>query len=246
MDIAFPALLIFLLAGPGFVFREFNQRREIRATESTPFSRTSMVSLLYSAIINAIACGAADLNGYEVRLGDLYLLLVQADGLNTQQEAWQLSWNQNSSTIMSYFGLTWFGAWLGAKAWLLLITQFNYERPDHRLSALVRGDAPWFYLLTGADHTSVVDGTFIAATVGIEGQAYLYQGLLANFELGDDGKLDRLVLTQAARRLLSQDRIGPDTDPLNRFYAIAGDQFVIKYSEISTLNISYLVLTDPP
>jgi hypothetical protein len=244
MDIAFPALVIFLFAAPGFIFREFNQRREIRATESTPFGRTSLVALLYSAIINSIAYGTARLNGYEVRLGDIYLLLVQPENMSTQQQHWQVAWNTNPSLVLNYFGLTWFGAWLAATIWLLIVTHYDFERPGHKLSAFVRGDAPWFYLLTGADHTSPVDGTFVAATVGIEGQAYLYQGLLAGFELADDGRLDRLVLTQAARRLLNQDRTSVSATAADRFYAISGDQFVLKYSEISTLNISYLLLAD--
>lgn len=242
MDIAFPALLIFLLVGPGFVFRELNQRREVRAAETAPFSRATLSALFYAVLINTIACLLVSFLGYEIRLGDLYLLLVQPDGLQHQQTLWQHDWNEHADRLLGYLIGIWLGAACVASVWREFASSVGLERPGRWLSGVFRGDAPWFYLLTGADHPSEVDGTFIAATVGMEGDVFLYQGLLANFELAADGKLDRLVLTQTSRRLLSNDRGADLIENGQRFYAISGDQFVLNYDQVSTLNISYLVL----
>lgn len=59
------------------------------------------------------------------------------------------------------------------------------------------------------------------------------------------GELDRLLLTQTQRRTLADDRAqdGSNADAI-RFYPIAGDIFVLPYSEIKTLNVSYLSLPE--
>ena len=63
--------------------------------------------------------------------------------------------------------------------------------------------------------------------------------------VSDQGELDRLLLTQTQRRKLADDRSldGSNADAV-RFYPIAGDIFVLRYSEIKPLNVSYLSLPE--
>jgi hypothetical protein len=104
----------------------------------------------------------------------------------------------------------------------------------------------------------------IGAVVSLGGTAYLYTGVLVEYFLDDQGQLNRLVLTSAGRRPLSEDALqasepGPSdwleiegslgegappavTD--ERFYPIEGDYFVLRYSEVLTLNVRYLDLSD--
>ena len=85
----------------------------------------------------------------------------------------------------------------------------------------------------------------ISAIVEFKDAAYLYTGILCGYEVSDQGELDRLLLTQTQRRKLADDRSldGSKADAV-RFYPIAGDIFVLRYSEIKTLNVSYLSLPE--
>ncbi|MBT2794785.1 hypothetical protein [Paraburkholderia strydomiana] len=71
--------------------------------------------------------------------------------------------------------------------------------------------------------------------------------MLLDYEVNEHGELDRLLLVQAQRRKLDNDRVYDDdaqryADDPKRFYPIAGDVFVLRYEEIKTLNVSYLTL----
>ena len=90
----------------------------------------------------------------------------------------------------------------------------------------------------------------IGAVVCLGSSAYLYTGVLVEYFLDDQGQLNRLVLASAARRPLSDDQAsegGADQgQPLvdeERFYPIEGDYFVLRYSEVLTLNVRYLDLS---
>ena len=102
--------------------------------------------------------------------------------------------------------------------------------------------------------------TAVAAVMDGKEGAVLYVGILVDFFFDDDGNLDRLLLTGVRRRLLGpgeelekslqDDPIGEDggTPPsilssyleVERFYPISGHFFVMRMSEIKTLNIDYL------
>ena len=46
MNVAFPAIFIFCLLLPGFLFRQFYQRREVRSFEHSPFSTMALEAVL--------------------------------------------------------------------------------------------------------------------------------------------------------------------------------------------------------
>lgn len=59
MNIAFPAVLLFLLVLPGFVFRLFVQRREVRTFDHTAFSAVALQALLCAACANLVVAAIA-------------------------------------------------------------------------------------------------------------------------------------------------------------------------------------------
>jgi hypothetical protein len=69
--------------------------------------------------------------------------------------------------------------------------------------------------------------------------------MLVDYELTEKGELDRLIICNASRRKLADDRAaGSSNSPLNHiqnFYPIEGDRFVLRSSEFSTLNIKFLI-----
>ena len=129
-----------------------------------------------------------------------------------------------------------------------IVTHFKLDRINGPLSAFFRFNAPWYYLLTGADFIkgSEPDLISISAIVNIAGQPYLYNGVLDDFYVNADGELDRLILEMVTRRPLSSDKstAPAETENTTRFYPIDGDYFVLRYSEAITINIQYIKLVD--
>lgn len=76
MNIAFPFLVLMLLMGPGFVFRTFSQRREVRNSEAISVSRATFSAFVSASVINATAVAMANVLGFEVRLGDMLMILA--------------------------------------------------------------------------------------------------------------------------------------------------------------------------
>ena len=139
-----------------------------------------------------------------------------------------------------------------------VISRFKLDRADALLSTIFRfHDAPWYYLLTGADFEKAhePDVIVISTIVEVAKEAVLYVGVLDDFYFDSNGQLDRLILQNVMRRPIARDKPGvDDSDALqvDRFYPIDGDNFVIRYSEMVTLNVQYLrvvaeqVLHDAP
>ena len=247
MNVAFPAIFIFCLLLPGFLFRQFYQRREVRSFEHSPFSTVALEAVLWAGLFNFIACLLAYALGYPVEIGDVVRLLIGGPASLSVLTP-SLNWlNQHPLISTAYFALSSGLALLAAFAWRGLVSWRQWDRRDHWLCRFARGAAPWHYLFSGLDYAKPeeVDGAVISAIVEFKDAAYLYTGILCGYEVSDQGELDRLLLAQTQRRKLADDRSldGSNADAV-RFYPIAGDIFVLRYSEIKTLNVSYLSLPE--
>jgi len=112
----------------------------------------------------------------------------------------------------------------------------------------------WYYLLSGETmkfgevdgNDGDVDGVYLTTVVHHSNEDYLYRGIVADFFFDKSGNLDRLLLRNVLRRSLSNDR--NSDEPFNnlpdeRYYDIKGDYFLLRYSEISTINLDYIFLT---
>ncbi|MEM5372720.1 DUF6338 family protein [Paraburkholderia azotifigens] len=249
MNVAFPALFLFLVVLPGFLFRQFFQRNEVRTFDHTPFSAVVLKALLCAALFNAAGAVAARAAGYEIELGDVVRLLVGGPASLKDLDS-RLTWlNVHPVAGAAYFVFTNGLALVAAFVWRGAVQRWELDRIGHRLAGLARGDAPWYYLFSGLDHPKedAIDGAMVAAVVEFKEGSFLYTGLLADYEVNADGQLDRLMMVQAQRRKLESDR---QYDAANeqfiedstRFYPIAGDVFVLRYDEVKTLNVTYLSL----
>jgi hypothetical protein len=134
---------------------------------------------------------------------------------------------------------------------------------DHSTKTF-RFDNYWYYMLTGevldfrenAGEGRRVDGVYLSAVVDHSSGSYLYRGIVSDFTFDRDGKLDTIVLADAHRRRLVDDReeeaapraaVGPSA-PDQRYYEIRGDFLVLRYDELRTLNLDYfaVMLEDGP
>ncbi|VWX58607.1 conserved membrane hypothetical protein [Burkholderiales bacterium 8X] len=249
MTVALPALVLFFLVLPGFVFRSRFKRAERTALDYAPFGRVVAEAVLWAAVLHAIWLGTAwILTGRTLRL-DLLLELLSA--APNAQAAAIATVGQQSSAVLLYFGSLLAACYLVPAGLRWLITSQRLDRAGHWLAPIARfHDAPWYYLLTGADFRKedLPDLIKVSAIVDVASTPYLFTGFLENFYFNPDGGLDRLVLQGVARRPLANDRLAVTEDGTlaadEEFYPIEGDYFVLRYAEIITLNIQYLTLEE--
>ena len=87
---------------------------------------------------------------------------------------------------------------------------------------------------------------FIDAILEINGNAYLYDGILVDYELSSDGGLETISITNAQRRKLFDDseisKNGKKKDNSSKYYPITGHILVLKYAELKNLNFTYYTL----
>lgn len=151
--------------------------------------------------------------------------------------------------IAAYFVNLLFASFLLPTALRFVITKYRLDRSAARFSSIFRfHNAPWYYLLTGADFAEdeAPGLILVSAIVEIAKEAFLYVGVLDEFFVDSDGQLDRLVLQSVARRPIANDKdpARPEGDTgVERFYDVDGDSFVLRYSEAITLNIQYVRIT---
>jgi hypothetical protein len=175
---------------------------------------------------------------------ELSTLLALLSSSPAEQAAAIKRVHAHQNSVARYF-LTLYFASLAIPALIRhAITSLRLDRHDKSFSSLFRfHEAPWYYLLTGADFKNPrdVDYIQISAVVDVAGEPVLFTGVLDDFFFTADGQLDRLVLEAVARRPFKQDK-GEEAPSPERFYSVDGDYFVIRYSEAITLNVEYVML----
>lgn len=258
MNIALPALIVFLVLLPGFVVRSTFKRAERTSLDYSPFGQVVTEAVVWSCVVHGLWIAIAELVfGREFR-PEVLLGLISTDPTGqakaVSEVAKQWGW------ISTYFVSLLFFAVAAPALAREQIIRWRLDRTGHPLSRWLRfRNAPWYYMLTGADFevSEAPDFIAVSAVVDVAGSAILYYGILDDFYVDQDGVLDRLVLEQVMRRPLDADKtsdsvtVGESEEGrqsgLDRFYPVDGDYFVLRYSEAITLNIEYIKLrTEEP
>ena len=106
MNIAFPALFVFLLALPGIILR-YSYREWLWKTPVYPLPIGEMVakSAFSAAVLNFLWCLLASGFGYRINYGDVLLLLTGGFGLPSAMLADRLeAITRHPLAIAAYFG----------------------------------------------------------------------------------------------------------------------------------------------
>lgn len=244
MNIALPALIVFFLLLPGFVARTRIKRVERLSIDYSPFGQVVTEAVVWAFALHLIWVGLMPwIAGYTWRPEVVIRLFSTEAAL--QSRALDTVAGQ-AHLIAAYFGSLLAFAYVSPFVLRWLVEHYRWDRFGAPYSRLFRfSGAPWYYLLSGADfpRENMPDLIVISAVVGVAGEPYLYMGVLEDYFLNPDGELDRLVLSQVMRRPMARDR-APDAKDrdLSRFYVVEGDYFVLRYSEITTLNVEYIRL----
>jgi hypothetical protein len=194
MNIAFPALLIFLFILPGFIFNlafyktENTPLKYISLTHKTIISSTFTIVLHLAGLIFITYLFHDSLN--------ISLILTLVSGLQGDKFAAAISSITNHEIIYtsSYLIIIYIIAYLAGKLFRFIIRHFRLDKKFN----LFRIDSPWYYLFTGYDWDGgKPDGVRIAAIIEIANKGYLYVGWLYSFYLDNNGGIERLILTSA-------------------------------------------------
>ncbi|MDQ0086542.1 hypothetical protein J2W35_006925 [Variovorax boronicumulans] len=218
MNVALPALIVFALVLPGFVFRDRFKRNEKTALDYAPFGRVVAEAVMWASFLHGIWLLLAWLARDQVLHIDVLLGLLSS---NTVDQAKAIAFvHSRGDWLAEYFASLLLASFAVPSGLRWLITRCRLDRYGYWLSPWVRfHNAPWYYLLTGADFTKeeLPDYINVSAIVNIAGAPYLYQGMLDDFFFASDGQLDRLILENVSRRPLSKDKpalpIAPPADP---------------------------------
>jgi hypothetical protein len=245
VNFALPALVVFVVLFPGFLFRSRFKRIERTSLDYSPFGQVVTEGIAWSAVFHAVWLAAAYWwQGQRLRT-DVLFGLLSSDA--TAQAAAVRHIQATDLWVVIYFGSLFLCCWAFGTGARSLIVRFGLDRADRRFAPLFRfGQAPWYYLLTAAELPEVEKPDLIIASALVEigKEAFLYSGVVEHYYFDDEGNLDRLVLSDAARRPFSADKESPDQGRAGRFYSIDGNFFVLRLSEAVTLNIQYVKFED--
>lgn len=238
MNIAFPALIIFLLLLPGFIFHSFFYTEGNTLLDYQPFSRKTILCFIFNFSLHFLWIFFIWLFGYTINFEVLISLLAtqQNSYFHIALEIISLHILSISSYFFSLYifsGL--FAYWAGK-----LIRKYKLDKTIKFL----RIESSWYYFFEGYDCKNKPNAVSVSATIEQGNECYLYEGILVDFFLDNKGEPERLVLASARRRLLEDDKLESDKknteNNKNRFYSIDSDYFVLKYAELKTLNLVYL------
>jgi hypothetical protein len=248
MSVALPALVVFVLLLPGFVTRSRLKRAERLSLDYSPFGQVVTQAVLWSVVLHLGWLFLTDAFTGRTLRPDVLLELLGSDS-SAQVRALDAV-AADATPVARYFGTLLLFAYAAPAGVRWLIERYHLDRLGSPLSGALRfTGAPWYYLLSGADfpHDETPDLIYVSAIVSVAGQPILYTGVLDDYFLDPDGRLDRVILESVMRRPLARDKESAGRPGIDRFYPIDGDYFVLRYSEAITLNIEYIKLaTEDP
>jgi len=237
MSLAFSAVLIFLIFVPGAILRRsyFSGRFSIKFVSTSPLDEI-VWAIIPGAVLHLIMIYFV--KNFCIQQLDFttigFLLVGAKDDANTAR-AFQVL-GRDIWLITKYNVILWMIAGVIGHGFRIVVRRY---RLDLRFN-LLRFNNEWYYLLSGETNKTKpgeVNYVWIDALVETAGGSVLYSGFLVDFNLSRDGGLESIYLTEVTRRYLNSDS-SDDAKPKQRYQAIPGDIFVIKYTQVVNLNIS--------
>jgi hypothetical protein len=258
MNFAFPALLVFLLVLPGIILRYSYARGPWGWASPTSLRRVSeelAYGVAFALVLHAGWLVLVRRLGFEPDVEAMVFLLAGDFGEGSRHlDRVVDSVAGHFAGIAGYLTSLYVAA---AVAGNLGHRAVRHLGLDH-LTRIFRFDNYWFYMLTGevldfrenAEEGRVVDGVYCSAVVDHASGSYLYRGIVSDFTFDREGSLDTIVLMDAHRRKLTDDRAEQDPRPAvgpaapdERYYEIRGDFLILRSREIRTLNLDYFAVT---
>lgn len=244
MDIALGAIVILFILFPGIAYRRgyFSEEFSNQYTHSDFFKL--FVSTLFPSVV--LYLGALILiqifncisgNSYSYDLG-VIVSLLSSNEIESTKAIESIRTYQNE-IIFFQIVLCVFSFLLGICFKNIVIK----KNLDTKIKFL-RYKNVWHYINTAkfflfprsqisvSDNIKDIDNTMIDAWVVKDGIENLYNGILVDYELGENGGLDLLYIKNAKKKSIDSDE----------FEDINGNILILKYENIVNINYSYFLL----
>ncbi|MFV3290100.1 hypothetical protein ACNFBR_15310 [Pseudomonas sp. NY11955] len=240
MEIALPAIIIFLIVSPGFIFRAQFKKAERETFDYSPFGRVVGQAFLWTLVLHVlwliIAWWFFD-STLDIKILMKLLSSVSQDDASLFDAVYK-----DTAKITSYFLSLYFFCWLVPPFLRTMIVKHRLDRKDYWFGWLLRMDAPWYYMLQGADLKHEANVITISAIVNVADKPILYYGVLVDYVVDrHNGELNRLILKGAFRWELDKfDQAKTTAERMKIGVPIDGNYLVISYDETITLNIKFL------
>jgi hypothetical protein len=246
MNIALGALLLFLLLFPGILVRiSYLTGPHSRKNIQTSLVDELVLSLVPAFILQGIGYLIAERwFHYNIWLEQFYKLIIGANNKDYKPDFELIE--KSLPHFFAYNVVLLVVAITVGNLARKLVEQFNLDISIYSL----RYNNDWYYLLSGRilnfpqweTAANQVESVYADVLVETKEGSVLYCGLLDEFYLSKDG-LDRICLSEVYRRKFTED-VKDDQRPEdklfdNRYYRMPGDLFVIPYSQIRNLNLTY-------
>jgi hypothetical protein len=237
MSLAFSAVLIFLIFAPGAILRRsyFSGRFSIKFVSSSPLDEIVWAIIPGTFLHLIMIYFIQNFSSQQLDFATLGFLLVGTnDDANTARAFQALG---SDIWLITKYNLTlWAVAAIMGHLSRLVVRRYRLDLKFN----LLRFNNEWYYLLSGETiktKPGEVNYVWIDALVETVGGSVLYSGFLVNFNLSRDGGLESIYLTEVTRRDLKSDLMD-EAKQKQKYHAIPGDIFVVKYTQVVNLNIS--------
>ncbi|MEX2231046.1 MAG: hypothetical protein WD824_02710 [Cyclobacteriaceae bacterium] len=243
MSLAVPTLTLIFLLAPGVSYRyAYYSGAFSQQYFKTSFSDLLIAAILPAVIIHAILFYCVVQHYYEIDSKTIGVLLSGiTEPANVKAAFSNLYYN--AKEIYIYLA----GASILAAAAGAAIRSLVRGLRIDRIWEPLRFQNRWHYLFTGEildfpgqlGSPEEVDFVYVDALVDCDEGSVLYSGILADHILSKDGGLDRIYLSYTKRRYLKEN----DKEGM-KYYSMPGNLFVIPYSKILNLHITYYSFED--
>ena len=236
MNFALPALVILLglLPGIAFYYAYFAGRFEKRRAGVSALEEAALYVFL-AIPINALAFWAFRAVGIELDLSMVgHLLAGNIPDAALHSISGRLRDNIGLTTL-SYALIILVSALAGS-----LLRQFVWTFRIDTYFGILRWRHSWYYVLQ-ARHKDLPEDALAWVFILVEhaeDSTRLYRGLVADYEMGADGKLDSVILRGAMR--------GKGRGSKFEWIPIPGHRFVVLGKTIHSINVEYWRVEDSP
>jgi hypothetical protein len=260
MNIALPALFLFMLVLPGIILRSTYYATEKTDLSHQPFTTEGSISLIIAIIFHLAWIPISKYVWKPVNIEYALSILSFSSDKITPEVIRNIS--ENIYPISAYFGSIFIASWALGLSGQKLVREFGLDT-DKRFSSIFRFDTPWYYLFKGLikdtetppinegqnkDSKYIKDDydfIQISCTIARPDHTYIYIGALVDFYFKDNGELDRIILQSVSRRKMIDDKQAENITNLKQppFYEVIGYAMVIKYDDISSMNVIFKKIT---
>ena len=252
MSIALSTLVLFFLLIPGIIFRRFYYSEEF----SREYFKETFFGVFISTIIPSLLFHFAWYFFAKI-LNQEVNLFILGDIVSQQPSQSSFENIQNNSLKILIYNVSLFitSGFLG-----FFLKKIVRRNKWDRQFKFFRFQNSWHYILKGEffdfpradisldnDTVEDIELVFVDTIMEINGESYLYDGILVDYELSNSNiGLETISLTNAQRRKLVHDsrisKKGKKKDNSDKYYPISGHILVLKYCELKNLNFTYLTL----